>query len=208
MATTSRVARCTTALLGHLLLSSLDGAFGQHRGRWHRLREKAMARTESLAATVAGGGGRACLCEDPSLCLPIHGPPVAEREVYGFVGGDGSEVDFSRVTTVAWADPDNAPLLCRAHAAGARVVLSAPRPERVLTPNATARAEWVASAVAAVVSSFHDGVVFDWEEPCAVGSSAQHWYAVLIAETRAALRRVHSGYQASTYVRATITPVY
>jgi len=125
---------------------------------------------------------------------------MADREVFGFVGGDGSEVDFSRVTTVAWADPDNAALLCRAHAAGARVILSAPRPESVLTSNASARAAWVASAVAAVVASHHDGVVFDWEEPCPVGSERQHWYGVLIGETRDALRRVHTGYQVSTCV--------
>jgi di-N-acetylchitobiase len=125
---------------------------------------------------------------------------VARREVFGFVGGDGSQVDLSRVTTVAWAAPDNYALLCRAHASGTRVILSAPRPELVLTRNASARAEWVALTVAAVLSSHHDGVVFDWEAPCPVGSPLQAWYALLISETRDALHRVHDGYQVSTCV--------
>lgn len=186
-----------------LLLLLLRQAAGQRRARWRQMRETVTSRSESHTAAVRAGdasvaGG--CPCSDSALCQPLPAPAVARREIFGFVGGDGSQVDLSRVTTVAWAEPDNYALLCRAHASGTRVILSAPRPEHVLTPNASARAEWVASTVAAVVASHHDGVVFDWEAPCPVDSSLQHWYAVLVAETRDALRRLHGGYQVSTCV--------
>ena len=140
-----------------------------------------------------------CPCADTSLCAPIVSKfPVAELEVYGFGGGNGSTVDFTRVTTVAWAsDPQ---LMCAAHAAGARVVMAAPQPEKVLTSNDTVRASWVADAVAMVLAKFGDGLVFDWESPCSVGCAEQHWYATLIAETRAAFRKLSPAYQVSVCV--------
>ena len=141
----------------------------------------------------------ACPCGSAKLCEPIKGPsPVAELEVYGFGGGDGSGLDFTRVTTVAWAsDPK---LMCAAHKAGARVVMSAPGPEKAFTSNASARAEWVEGAVKAMATNHMDGIVFDWESPCAPGAPEQHWYAVLIGETRAALRKLNPGYQVSVCV--------
>jgi len=141
----------------------------------------------------------ACPCESAKLCEPIKGPsPVAELEVYGFGGGDGSGLDFTRVTTVAWAsDPK---LMCAAHKAGARVVMSAPGPEKAFTSNASARAGWVEGAVKAMATNHMDGIVFDWESPCAPGAPEQHWYAVLIGETRAALRKLNPGYQVSVCV--------
>lgn len=140
-----------------------------------------------------------CPCDDAKLCEPIKGPsPVAGQEIYGFGGGDGSGLDFTRVTTVAWAgDPK---LMCAAHKAGARVVMGAPGPEKVFTSNATARAEWVEDAVKAMTTNHMDGIVFDWESPCAPGAPEQRWYAVLIGETRAALRKLHPGYQVSVCV--------
>ena len=152
----------------------------------------------SLSQTVEYADA-ACPCDSPKLCEPIKGPsPVAELEVYGFSGGDGSGLDFTRVTTVAWADDPK--LMCAAHKAGARVVMAAPGPEKVFTSNASARAEWVEGAVKAMTTNHMDGIVFDWESPCAPGAPEQRWYAVLIGETRAALRKLNPGYQVSVCV--------
>ena len=125
---------------------------------------------------------------------------MSRREVYGFAGGgsDWSRIDYSRVTTVAW--PSGPQDMCAAHAGGARAVLAAPALDDVLTPNATARAAWVAAAVKAVVGGYYDGIVFDWEEPCAAGAPSQHFYAVLIGETKAALKALSLSYQVSTCV--------
>lgn len=185
----------------------LTCAHASGRRRWTQHREAAAVAAHKFARAVHDAAqarlptqAEGCPCADSSLCLPIAGSPLAEREIFGFIGGNGSTIDWSRVTTVAWAAPDDYALMCRAHAMGARVILSAPKPELVLTSNSTARAEWVSTAVAAVTASYHDGIVFDWESPCRVGSPMQYWYGVLIGETRAALRSVHAGYQVSTCV--------
>ena len=91
---------------------------------------------------------RECPCDDPALCKHIQGPPVAVKEIFGFSGGDGSKVDFSRVTTVAW--PSDPKLICHAHAKGARVVMAAPQPEKVMLADNMTRAHWVSQTVAAV----------------------------------------------------------
>ena len=49
-------------------------------------------------------------------------------------------------------------------------------------------------------ASWYDGVVFDWEDPCAAGAPTQRWYAVLIGETKAALKALSPSYQVSTCV--------
>ena len=156
---------------------------------------RAAAETFALAQVENDG---ACPCADIALCKPISGPPLRAREIYGFGGGDGSTLDFARVTTVAWASDTR--LMCAAHKHGARVILSAPKPERVFLANATVRREWVAKAVRAVVNSFSDGLVFDWESPCAAGCAEQKAYIALIGATRAALRRLSPSYQISTCV--------
>eukprot|EP00326_Haptolina_ericina_P002133 CAMPEP_0181224258 /NCGR_PEP_ID=MMETSP1096-20121128/31020_1 /TAXON_ID=156174 ORGANISM="Chrysochromulina ericina, Strain CCMP281" /NCGR_SAMPLE_ID=MMETSP1096 /ASSEMBLY_ACC=CAM_ASM_000453 /LENGTH=272 /DNA_ID=CAMNT_0023317307 /DNA_START=32 /DNA_END=850 /DNA_ORIENTATION=- len=78
--------------------------------------------------------------------------------------------------------------------------MAAPSPEKVFTTNASARAEWVSGAVAALVANHMDGLVFDWESPCAPGAESQRIYAMLITETRAALRRLSPSYQVSVCV--------
>lgn len=171
-------------------LTTLILAAGQRRSAQREL-------AEAWAAAQSGTTPK-CACKDESLCQPVGGPPLRKREIFGFSGGDGSTLDFTRVTSVAW--PDHPELVCAAHAHGARVILAAPRPEAVLTPNATARRAWVERTVQAVQASFTDGVTFDWEAPCAFGAPSQHWYATLIAETRAALRRANPSYQVSVCV--------
>lgn len=164
----------------------------------HPLRALARASSALLADAVASGAAVTCPCTDTSLCAPVPGPAVAEREIYGFGGADGSGLDWSRVTTVAWAGDDR--LTCTAHSHGAKVIMSAPKPEEALTADASIRSAWIAKAVAAVVAGFMDGLVFDWEEPCKVGAPEQHWYSVLIDETREALQGISSSYQVSTCV--------
>ena len=176
----------------------------------HRLKRRTAMRLEAeawavraVAAAAAANATDAddCPCADKSLCAPVStGTPVAAREIFGFVGGDGSKLDFTRVTTVAWADPAEPKLMCAAHAAGARVIMAAPQPEKVFTDNATARAEWVAAAVQGVVANHMDGIVFDWESPCESGADSQRIYATLIAETRAALHELQPSYQVSVCV--------
>lgn len=140
-----------------------------------------------------------CPCARTELCKPIGGgSPVADREIYGFKGGDGSKIDFSRVTTIAWAsDPQ---LMCAAHAANARVVMAAPQPEKAFTDNVTVRSQWVSGVVAALAANHMDGIVFDWESPCAPGADSQRLYATLIGETRAALHAILPSYQVSVCV--------
>lgn len=139
-----------------------------------------------------------CPCDDPRLCAPITGPPVAAKEIFGFVGGNGASVDFTRVTSIAWiSDPA---VVCAAHAAGTRVIIAAPRPEQAFSANHTVRRLWVREAVAAVQHSFADGITFDWELPCAAGCANATYYSLLIAETRAALQQLSPSYQVSVCV--------
>ena len=129
------------------------------------------AAAEAYSAAAAGlKMAPPCPCDHASLCKQIAGAPAASQEIFGFVGGDGSGLDLSRVTTIAWLNDPK--LMCAAHKAGARVVLAAPQPETVLAANASARAAWVAKAVSAVVNAHADGMTFDWESPCAAGCAA------------------------------------
>ena len=177
-----------------LLLASHAAAHaaGRRAAHRHAAEEFALSRVAAAASTTT----RDCPCADAKLCQPIGGPAVSEREIYGFGAGLGA-LD-KRVTTVAW--PLNSTVMCQAHAAGARVVMAAPQPEKHFSDNATVRALWVNSTVKAVVASHMDGVVFDWESPCDPGAASQRQYALLIAETRAALRKVSPSYQVSTCV--------
>ena len=140
-----------------------------------------------------------CPCGDKSLCKPIGGKAISDREIFGFYGnGDGSGIDFTRVTTVAWAF--NPKVICYAHAAGARVVMAAPSPETVFGANSSARSAWVEGAIQTMVAKHNDGIVFDWESPCDPGAASQRVYAQLVAETRDALRKLSPSYQVTVCV--------
>jgi len=188
----------TTPRMMRLLLSCLLATSSVAKRRVAVRTAAELWSVQQVAAAASGSGG-GCPCTDQSLCQPItSSKPVMEREIYGFGGGDGSSIDFSRVTTVAWAsDPK---LMCAAHAAGRRVVMAAPQPEKVFTDNATARAEWVSGTVAAIVNNYMDGIVFDWESPCEPGADSQRQYSMLIGETRDALHALAPSYQISTCV--------
>jgi di-N-acetylchitobiase len=162
--------------------------------------QRATLRTasERFALAASSAPSYSCPCSDPSLCKPIGGLPLKDKEVFGFVGGNGSTLDFSRITTIAWGS--NTTLMCLAHAHGVRVTLGAPAPEKVLLANASVRAQWVQSAVQSVVNSHHDGLVFDWESPARMGSPEQKAYVELIGATRDALHKANPSYQVSTCV--------
>mmetsp|Transcript_35360 Transcript_35360/g.82655 ORF Transcript_35360/g.82655 Transcript_35360/m.82655 type:complete len:416 (-) Transcript_35360:24-1271(-) len=143
---------------------------------------------------------KACPCMNEALCAPVGGPPVAEKEVFGFLGHDsGSTIDFSRVTTIAWPD-DSDDLLCRAHAAGTRLVIGAPSPEKVMMKSAEERRKWIDDLITIIQLQWMDGVVFDWEGACDPGAEEQKAYASLMAETRQRLHAVSASYQVTVCV--------
>ena len=156
--------------------------------------------TERRAALAAAGGGAgaaaACPCGNASLCAPIGGAPVAEREFYGFGGDDFEWFEWDYVTTVAWGA--NANLTCAAHAHGARVVMAAPA--TLLTDNTTAQTEWAEAALADVADGLYDGVVFDFEDPLPARGDGARQYAELIAETKRVFAASNPSLQVSTCV--------
>jgi len=152
---------------------------------------------EAAAATFIT---RPCPCDDEALCEPIAGPPVKQREVFGFYGGagDGSDMNWTHVSTVAWVTDDS--LTCLAHKHGAKVVLASPPFDLNEMMDPTLRASWIDDTLSLVLDRFADGIVFDYENPQPPGSLAGHAYATLIAETRDALQTSNPSYQISTCV--------
>ena len=121
--------------------------------------------TEFLYRGLVVIAGRSCPCDDEALCEPIGGPPVRDKEIFGFArasGSDGLGLNWTHITTIAWAKDDK--LICRAHQHGVRAILASPPfdlehdmviPER--------RAEWIQDTLQLVRDKFADGVVFDNE---------------------------------------------
>ncbi|EGB12190.1 chitinase [Aureococcus anophagefferens] len=177
------------------LLSLAAPAAAAHPFARESLRQQALA-----DAYVPAAGG--CPCASAALCEPIGGPPVAAREVFGFVSGatDPAAVNWTHVTTVAWGDDA---MMCAAHAAGARVVAAAPSINLTALEDPAARAAWVVRAVALVEGRYVDGMTFDYESPQPYGSPAIAAYAALVAATRRALHATNPSYQVSTCVAST-----
>ena len=176
-----------------------------------------------IVASSSSAATSPCPCENPQWCEPISGPPVRESEVFGFYGSwvtppqtaevdllrakhglrklrlpIGNEMNWTHVTTVAWADRDE--IMCLAHKHGARAILGAPaiHLDELSTPSA--RDEWIQNALLLVQDSHRDGLVFDYEDPQPHGSIAGYVYAMLISETRDAFHAVNPSYQISTCV--------
>ncbi len=182
-------------------------AEGNHkrRKRFHQLRKVAKSEADALvaastSASLSSSTRTPCPCDHPSHCLPISGPPVRQREIYGFNAfGDWEDENafgWQYATTVAWAH--NASFVCAAHSHGVRVVMAAPSINMTAMIEPSSRATWVASANKAVTSNFFDGIVFDFESPLPQGSKEAEAYALLIGETRDALHKISSSYQIST----------
>lgn len=173
------------------------------------------AAASSLSTSTSKTSSSTCPCENPQWCDPISGPPVRDSEVFGFYGSwvtvqgsasvppsktaqIGDEMNWTHVTTVAWADRDE--IMCLAHSHGARAVLGAPsiHLDELTTPSA--RSKWIENALALVQASHRDGLVFDYEDPQPKDSLPGQIYAALIAETRDAFHAVNPSYQISTCV--------
>ena len=106
----------------------------------------------------------ACPCGDPGLCRPLKAAPSGRPEVYAFDPGTSQEVwqhlDWSSITTIAFAGPAPIELVCDAHRRGVRaVVLTGLMPEA----NATAVSSWISKMLAIAKGNGTDGVNIDIE---------------------------------------------
>ena len=103
-----------------------------------------------VTTTVTASSTASCPCDDEAWCRPIPGPPVRDREIFGFArydGTTGAEFNWTHITTVAWAHDDA--LICAAHQHGVRAILAAPPfdlEHDMIVP--ARRATWIQDAVA------------------------------------------------------------
>ena len=142
-----------------------------------------------------------CPCSNAAHCTTISGPPVrATGEVFGFINKEvnATQLNWTRITTVAWANTPE--IVCAAHAHGARAVMASPSLNLVDLADKDERKKWIAAALAKVQASFYDGIVFDYESPQASGSPEADTYALVISETRQEFHRINPSYQISTCV--------
>lgn len=91
-------------------------------------------------------------------------------------------MNWTHVTTVAWASQDD--VMCLAHEHGARAVIGAPSIDLDALFLKKQRKEWIENALALVQDTYRDGIVFDYESPLKVGSVQARTYSFLISETR------------------------
>jgi hypothetical protein len=126
----------------------------------------------ALAAVAVTGTGsaaqqpadRACPCGDGRWCKPLT-TPKSSKEVYAFDPGTTLEVwhalDWSSITTIAFAGSAPRHLVCDAHRRGVRaVVLTGLMPEAA---NASTVARWISTQTAIVAANGTDGVNIDIE---------------------------------------------
>mmetsp|Transcript_37776 Transcript_37776/g.82775 ORF Transcript_37776/g.82775 Transcript_37776/m.82775 type:complete len:402 (-) Transcript_37776:263-1468(-) len=148
-----------------------------------------------------------CPCDDESLCATIRGPPINPKgELFGFYASwvhipditPGNDINWTYVTTVAWASND--PIMCLAHKHGARAVIGSPAINLEALVDPSARKEWIEVALKQVQDAYRDGIVFDYESPQVVGSVGGETYAALISETRDAFHLANPSLQVSTCV--------
>lgn len=158
----------------------------------------------------------ACPCPDASHCaLPAWAAASKRREVFGFrtaSGGASWEAyDWTRLTTLAWVQPEDAQAACYAHAHGARAV------SKARGVNAT----WLATAddselrrlADSLAEDAHDrwldGVNFDMESPLSPeekeDGAARDAYTKLVHHT-AARSRALLGAAAQTSVDVAWAP--
>jgi di-N-acetylchitobiase len=161
----------------------------------------------SILHLSQGSYEAACPCDDEQWCQPIDGPPVRSTgEIYGFYGSwvnpnglpPGLDMNWTHVTTVAWADQDA--VMCLAHKHGARAVIGCPAINLDKLLDESGRVEWIKDALHQVQSQFRDGIVFDYESPQPHGSLQGQTYAALVAETRDAFHTANPSLQVTTCV--------
>lgn len=147
---------------------------------------------------------KACPCSDQRLCSPVSVPN--RKEIFGFVPPRNwrEEIDWTRVTSIAWPPPpqkDNWDLFCHAHSKNVRMIVGAsvaipfdkPHEDKALE-------EYVEKLVHLVVQNYYDGVTFDYEYPLNQGSVEEKTYTKAVALTRDALHKINPNYQISVCV--------
>jgi di-N-acetylchitobiase len=153
--------------------------------------------------------GSACPCSNPKWCDTIEGPPIRPTgEVFGFYGSFvkannslpiGQDMNWTHVSTIAWADQDE--IMCLSHQHGVRAVLGAPRIENLTAlADPLHRSAWIHTALERVVRTHRDGMVFDFEDPLPKASLEGDVYALLIAETRSTFHQFNPSLQITTCV--------
>lgn len=149
-----------------------------------------------------------CPCVDVRLCDTIKGPPIQPAgEIFGFYGSWvnanplplGEDINWTHVTTVAWADRDE--IMCLAHQHGARAVIGAPTIENMtVLADPLLRRSWIQDVLDLVMRTHRDGIVFDFEDPLPIHSLEGNIYANLISETRIVFHQVEPSLQITTCV--------
>lgn len=149
-----------------------------------------------------------CPCTDVRWCRTIEGPPIrGGKEIFGFLGSWvqvntlplGRDINWTHVTTVAWADHDE--IMCMAHEHGARAIIGAPKIENLTAlVDPLQRRLWIQEALDQVVRTHRDGIVFDYEEPLPMHSLEGRIYAKLVAETRIVFHQINPSFQITTCV--------
>jgi len=146
----------------------------------------------AAAALASASPGPPCKCSNATLCKPLAGPAVADREFFMFATAASQNWElypWERLTTVAVAGWDGvtSDMVCRAHASSTRLVILTSMPKDQVA-NATLRSAWVASTVASVRASALDGVNVDFEDFVLAGETAvRDGLVALTKELRAAL---------------------
>lgn len=149
-----------------------------------------------------------CPCDNVRWCDTIEGPPILYgKEIYGFLGSwvhsnslpFGEDINWTHVTTVAWADRDE--IMCLAHQHGARAVIGAPPIDNLTAlVDPLHRRTWIQHALDLVLSTHRDGIVFDYEDPLPIHSLEGDIYAKLISETKIVFHQVNPSLQITTCV--------
>eukprot|EP01084_Bolivina_argentea_P105467 188868_1 len=116
-----------------------------------------------------------CPCNNISFCDNVK--INHEKELYGFVRGNGDAFNISMVNAINWTyvttiafEPTLSPtpspeLMCEAHSRSVRVIMGALNLNLPLTNNATKRLIWIQQQFQLVRSYYYDGLLFDYELP-------------------------------------------
>lgn len=155
-----------------LLLSTAASSFrtdgtSQHSyfGNAHISRASARAKLLKAVPSELLSGPMPCPCADASLCAPLA-TPLPEKESFAFqvVANNWPFYDWSRLTSIVLYDGMDPAMLCMAHARGVRIIWAASFSASDLL-NETAKSTFLADTISRVVSTYADGVNFDFEDP-------------------------------------------
>ena len=155
----------------------------------------AAAAASPPVATVTAAP-RPCPCEDASLCQPVR--VEHEREVLGWGARSWSGYDWDAVTILAHSD--SKALICRAHAAQARVLRGCEMNISEIF-DGNKRVAAITRSIQAVQAGFLDGLYFDYELP--LGRNQSELSAAFTSYVGEATRMLHAAIPGSKLVVAT-----